>query len=557
MIDLALSREHAALLAAGMERHASVRELGDGYALFRAGRVTHVWKDQFNIVHAIVRDDGGDRKLQLDLDFFLASECACGGDAGGRTAPKICAHMAAVFFLIYGEHDDPAAWLEEVVREKESPRNEAKGGRPGGALPNPGATAGGRLAGRAEATGPGAPAIEPGRPDQWGLPIDREMDRLSRQLGDRRRIDIFYMNVCRKLFSFAEPWPQRERARFRLFAALRIMLHAERRLQEMRGPDPVLVRMVQDLDGMFASHVGHEAETLAAASAREDGMSGSDEIERIVLEQARQVLPPPGRPVLDWSGIHRRLWSRLFADETVRRGEADRLKQLAGLTDHEPLRDQIRLCVAHLHWLDGDDAAAMAELSALAHLAPGHLAVYWETLCNTGSWERFKAWFSFALPHLQRADGDTFQRALEAARACRDATGDEDFLRRTLTGLLPRSAHALAAFLVETGRLEEWASFHLLNGTPVDRIDREERLLVERTAPQLMLPLYHQGMERLIAARNRTAYRDIARLAKRLQTLYRALGEEDKFRAFLEQLYARNGRQHALMEELQKGNLFA
>jgi hypothetical protein len=557
MIDLALSREHAALLAAGMERHASVRELGDGYALFRAGRVTHVWKDQFNIVHAIVRDDGGDRKLQLDLDFFLASECACGGDAGGRSSPKICAHMAAVFFLIYGEHDDPAAWLDEVIREKESPRRDAKGGMPDGALPGSGAAAGGRFTGRPDASATPAPAVEPGRPDLWGPPIDREMDRLSRQLGVRRRIDIFYMNACRKLFSFAEPWPQRERARFRLFAALRIMRHAELRLQELQGPDPVLVRMVQDLDGMFAAHVGHEAETLAAASSGEGGMSGSDEMERIVLEQARQVLPPPGVPVLDWSGIHRRLWSRLFADEAVRRGEADRLKQLAGQTEHEPLRDQIRQCVAHLHWLDGNDAAAMAELSALGQQAPGQLAVYWETLCNTGSWDRFKAWFSFALPHLQHADGDTFQRALEAARACRDATGDEAFLRRTLTGLLPRSAHALAAFLVETGRLEEWAYFHLLNGTPVDRLDRDQRLLVERTAPRLMLPLYHQGMERLIAARNRTAYRDIARLAKRLQTLYRTLGEEDKFRSFLEQLYARNGRQHALMEELQKGNLFA
>src|SRR5690606_7241858 len=77
MIDLALAREQAALLAAAMERHSPVRELEDGYALFRDKRVTHAWKDRFNIVHAIVRTEEGDRKLQIDLDFFLASECGC------------------------------------------------------------------------------------------------------------------------------------------------------------------------------------------------------------------------------------------------------------------------------------------------------------------------------------------------------------------------------------------------------------------------------------------------------------------------------------------------
>lgn len=557
MIDLALPREQAALLSAGMERHCPVRELQAGFALFRDNRVTHAWRDQFNIVHAIVRTDDGDRKLQLDLDFFLASECGCGaGSLGGPTVSgaagmaggsKICAHMAAVFFLLYGEHADPAAWLAEVMREEERRRS--------------GLAAGGPLA--AGTAGRPRPVQEgPGRPDQWGALIDREMERLRRRLGDRRRVDIFYLNACRKLFSFAEPLPERERIRFRLFASLRIMLHAERRLGTgpERGTDPAMLRMVQDLGRLFADHAGHAAGALSgadAAAGRAGEPPSGDGSERVLLEQVRRSLPPPGRPVLDWAGIHRLLWSQLYTDGALRREEADRLAELAAKAEEDPIRDQIRLCIAHLHWLEGDDAAAMRELAALSRPAPDRLAVYWETLAHAGSWTRFQAWLAFALPHLQRADGDTFRRALEALSACRAATGDEAFLRRALAELLPRSADAYAAYLIETGRAKEWVAFHLLNGTPVDRLDREQRLRLERSSPELVLPLYHHGIERLLAARNRSAYRDIARLAKRLQALYRSLGKEDAFQAFMAELQRRNGRQHALMEELQKGQLLA
>lgn len=543
MIDLSLPREHAALLSAGMERHCPIRELKEGFALFRDNRVTHAWKDQFNIVHAIVHTEDGDRKLQLDLDFFLASECACGGSSGAAGVSgmsKICAHMAAVFFLMYGEHADPQSWLDEVIRTEARAGADPASGRPPKPIGGP-------------------PPVQPEpeeaqTPERWGVLIDREMERLSQRLGNRRRIDIFYMNACRKLFSFAETLPNHSRARFRLFATLRIMLHAEEHLLQRPGreTDPSFVKMVQDLGQLFADHAGQAAGVLSAAAGAVSGEEAG-----ILLQQMRASLPPPDRPSLDWGAIHRLLWSQLVTDGDLRRGEIRRLRQLEERTEEPAVREEILLCIAHLYWLEGDDGAAMDQLAAIGRPVPERVAVYWETLRNTESWSRFKAWFSFALPSLARADGETFRRALEAAEACRDASGDDAFLRDVLAALLPRSADAYAACLMRAKRHDEWVSFHMLNGTPVDRIDREHRLAVERTAPRLMLPLYHQAIERLLAARNRTAYREIAKLARRLDALYRALGEEATFRAFLAELRDRNGRQHALMEELEKGLLQA
>src|SRR5690606_9974996 len=221
MIDLALAREQAALLAAAMERHSPVRELEDGYALFRDKRVTHAWKDRFNIVHAIVRTEEGDRKLQIDLDFFLASECGC------SRGFRICAHSAAVSFLLYGEQEDPAAWLAEVVRSRQRASGAAGSGRTG---PVPCAGPGGGPSGNAAGVASiGTPSMPPARPEagrsvpphRWGTLVDRELQRLLGLLGDRKRIDIFYLNACRKLHALAEGFSAGERAAFRLFAALR------------------------------------------------------------------------------------------------------------------------------------------------------------------------------------------------------------------------------------------------------------------------------------------------------------------------------------------------
>lgn len=529
MIDLALPREQAALLAAGMERHCPIRELEQGFALFRDDRVTHAWKDQFNIVHAIVRTDAGDRKLQLDLDFFLASECVCGG------AANICDHMAAVFFLLFSRHADPAAWLAEMQLEEK--RQAAGAFAPG--------------ASRLDASAQDPADDELAQPDRWHRLIDREMERLSRQLGDRRRIDIFYLNACKKLFSLAESLPTEQRPAFRLFTTLRIMVHAEGRLAERqeRPDDPSWVRMVQDLGHMFKEQAAQASSELSGRMAA----SAADGLASVLLEQAQAALPPADRTILDWGGIHRHLWSLLFTDGLWRQEEADRLVQRIGGTDDPIMADELRACLSHLYWLGGRDEAAMAELTERVRPDPEQLVIYWETLGNAGSWSRFKAWFAFSLPHIARADGDTFQRALDAADACRRATGDTGFLRRTLVALLPRSADAYAASLIEAEQYEEWAWFHLLNGTPPDRLDRSQRLFVERHVPRLMFPLYHHAIERLLAVKTRTAYRDITKLSKRLQQLYRAVDEEAAFQTFLEQLVERNGRQHALMEELQKG----
>jgi uncharacterized Zn finger protein len=78
---------------------------------------------------------------------------------------------------------------------------------------------------------------------------------------------------------------------------------------------------------------------------------------------------------------------------------------------------------------------------------------------------------------------------------------------------------------------------------------------VEAHDPTLAFPLYHHAVERRIAQKNRTAYKESVRLLKKLGELYRQAGRADRFADYMDRLRQRYARLHAFQEELRKGKL--
>ncbi|MEC0213863.1 hypothetical protein P4H70_33625, partial [Paenibacillus ehimensis] len=76
---------------------------------------------------------------------------------------------------------------------------------------------------------------------------------------------------------------------------------------------------------------------------------------------------------------------------------------------------------------------------------------------------------------------------------------------------------------------------------------------VEKHDPSLMLPLFHQAVERCIAEKNRTAYKNAVRLLKKLHTLYKKLNRSNDWDDFIYRLAMKYSRLRALQEELRKG----
>ncbi len=534
MIEISIPRETAGLLGAHIEAHFSSTALHAGLALYTEHRVTHIWKDQFNIIHAIVGATASGTKLQLDLDFFLASECQC--------SERFCPHMAAVFFALYAQHEDPQQWVsdvEDVLAAADSGNQRSQAQQPS-------------LAGIALLT-----EEQPLQPNRWQEQMTKELHALYQRQTDRYRIDIFYYTAYKKLAARAEMLSVVERPYFRIYCAILIMLHAEQHF-DAHGRDyplPYYERLAADISQHLTQRLREAIGLTDRAGAIDDRTQQACAETLYTLMISR--LPVPAPTSLNWVPIHRYVWEQLFhQQERLHKEEA----RLHALEEVEPWSspenaEQLALMSAHISWLLGRDQDAMRKL-ARPHLSAGDLMIaYIETHYQTRSWTRLGQWLSYSLPQLRRFPADAFNRALLIWREYAVKMNHLDSYANALSQLLPRSYLPFTEHLLQSEQHREWVNFHLLNGISPAKMDRTQLKQLEQSQPELLLPIYHHAIARQLAAKNRAAYREAVKLMKRLRELYSSAGREPSFQLFMQELTTRYQRLHAFIEELEKGKL--
>ena len=80
---------------------------------------------------------------------------------------------------------------------------------------------------------------------------------------------------------------------------------------------------------------------------------------------------------------------------------------------------------------------------------------------------------------------------------------------------------------------------------------------IEKHEPELLLPFYHQAVERYILLKNRVSYKAAVKLLKRLSKLYKKIKQEERWEQFITAFASRHSRLRALQEELRKGKLIS
>lgn len=527
MIELTLSRELAGLLGANLEARCSANQLQQGLVLYQDKMVTHIWKDQFNIIHAIVRNVGTDSKLQIDLDVFAASECACG-------EARYCRHMAAVFYVLVQPYVKPEVWLQDVQTGLPSPVPQTTRVKPA-----------------ALTSDDFVPASS--GPESWIEPLTKALHEWYRRQSDRHRIDIFYYTAFKKLSARSESFADTEKAYYHVVCALLLSAHAEKHFAESGSSyiPSYYHRVAADLHHHFMDRIRDAVQLIDRSSLTDAQLLPYKSLIKKVLLEA---IPQTSKTAFLWTEIHRFLWTNVLTDPVWRKAERVRLQHEID-SGMDVTGERSLLMGAHMDWLLGDDEAAMVKLTPLSQTALQLIMTYLETLAGTRSWKRLDSWLAFALPRLRRASGEVLAKALSIWREYARQTGDATSYTNALKALLPRSYSAYSHQLIQSGRLEEWAYFHLLNAIPPDKIDWNQLKEAELKAPSLVLPIYHHTVERLLAARSRSAYRDIVKLLKRLKELYLTMDAGKQYQAFIAAFTSRNNRLHALMEELEKGKL--
>lgn len=205
------------------------------------------------------------------------------------------------------------------------------------------------------------------------------------------------------------------------------------------------------------------------------------------------------------------------------------------------------------------DSSAWQKLvhgSSAYGIPPEHLLYFLHTLTDAAEWTRLSEWLVQLGPLLagrRNAPLQDYMRLWDTA--IQHVPDAEHRMWDTLVSMLPHSRPAYEDAMHSRGQWRRWIDFQLSTGTEPLEFRVAVLQPIEKDAPELLLPFYHQAVERYIAHKNRDGYKAAVKLLKRLSKIYKKMKREEPWEQFITALAVRNSRLRALQEELRKGKL--
>lgn len=195
-----------------------------------------------------------------------------------------------------------------------------------------------------------------------------------------------------------------------------------------------------------------------------------------------------------------------------------------------------------------------ADTAFIVH--PNHVMPFLTILYKTKQWPRMNDWLVEVGPllssHRNNNLNDYWIYWEEIIQHLPEA---EPSMWSTLVHMLPCSEKIYEEKLLAHSKWQQWMDYQLSIGSePLDYLVGVFQP-IEKNAPELMLPFYHQAVERYTLQKNRDSYKQAVKLLKRLSKLYKKIKQEVRWEVFITTFTNRYSRLRALQEELRKGKL--
>ncbi|MHA6533107.1 SWIM zinc finger family protein [Paenibacillus sp. BAC0078] len=301
--------------------------------------------------------------------------------------------------------------------------------------------------------------------------------------------------------------------------------------------------------------------SLPLASAPEEWPRLKDTLAHVRLEMLTESRDRM-REQPYYSFCYNLLWSNWIAPHLssteLYLEELEQLRETGSRLGAAVTRPALMLAESRIYFYLNDDHAARERLAAAAErpgLQPDELMSFLAPLAEAGHWERLAVWLEAVGPLLNSRLYNLQGYAGYWEEAIRRLPELEPRMWDTLAGMLPISREIYDEKLLAYGKWQEWMDYQLSSGKEPADFRVSDLKPVEKNAPELLLPFYHQAAERFVLEKNRHSYKSAVKLLKRLAKLYKKLKREERWEEFLEAFTARHSRLRALQEELRKGNL--
>ncbi|WP_233567950.1 hypothetical protein [Cohnella faecalis] len=239
--------------------------------------------------------------------------------------------------------------------------------------------------------------------------------------------------------------------------------------------------------------------------------------------------------------------------------ELQHLKAAEAGLDSALSRHSFTLAQIWMRFFLGDDQEAWTLMKSTPKnndIHPDDLMAFYTELTKMEQWSRLADWLTETGPLLtprRRGGLERYYSFWETV--LRHKPDAEPKMWDSLGNMLPYSAYIYEEQLLAYGKWDQWMDYQLSTGSePLDHRATELQPL-EKNAPELLLPFYHQAVERYVLLKNRDSYKAAVKLLKRLAKLYKKMKQEARWVEFFEMFVERHSRLRALQEELRKGKL--
>jgi hypothetical protein len=135
------------------------------------------------------------------------------------------------------------------------------------------------------------------------------------------------------------------------------------------------------------------------------------------------------------------------------------------------------------------------------------------------------------------------------------AEKNASLLEKLYIHLLPFSFYHYNDYLFNQKKYREWTELQNLRGNDISDIEKWRIDIITKEAPHVLLPLYHDAIDKLLLNKSRDSYKKTVKYLKKLRALYKKQKRNEAWSAFFENLLNKTKRLRAFHEECRKGKL--
>ncbi|MCQ6559750.1 hypothetical protein NNL21_13695 [Paenibacillus mendelii] len=491
-----------------------------GWDYYRREKVLSVQVMDGTSIYGTVRDTEI-YAVTIDADEFGFSTCTC--SSSGH-----CMHMAAVYYAYChyaGESADEVhnrlLYGGDLVTAEKKPAS-------GGNLPGD------------------APLEE--KPDCWFSEMDRQHGDVWRQC--RHSLHPLQA-VLSAIKGTSRDWDGAVKRLHWMHAVLFIVDQAEKAYSATDSYSRYYYEMAfARMTEPWVTHYQEMAAELEPGKMSERENAAVDSL--IAFFHARDM--DREQQLHRWELLYFSLWTKLVTEPNRRLSEENWLreaKEAGNSTFFYPM------ALAFLAFIDLRDEEAVALLKDTAFNRTSLLACDCAMQrLGEGDWKRLGSWMDFINGGLQiERKSRSFGPFLSMCRLADERQPDNPQWQRYLISYLPQSYSALTEHWLGRQQYDQWADLQMLIGIDPTELDVQVLRELSKSAPHVLMPLYHQAIDAAIRSRNRQGYKTAVKLMKKLERLYKAEEQQERWSRYIDGIVSKHQRLRALQEELWRGKI--